>query len=269
MTGRAPAPRCQVSTVPLVRTARPMESAVLRRGAGLLALAAAVMLSACASNKIDSAPAPAGSRRTAARAAAAARAEQDRKIARLELALLEKDAQVVELQSQLDKAREEVVRGMAKLQSMASRAEAASGMAEAEVALQPLRSGSGQANTPEVTQANRLLREASAEFDQENYGGALYLANQAKTLAAAGTGRLSAGERGSDRPGERPFAVPIPLKAVGSGNVREAPGTSSPLAFAVEEGDELTGYSYVEDWIRISDDMGRGGWIFRKLVSRQ
>ena len=138
-------------------------------------------------------------------------------MSRLELALLEKTAQVEELQGQLDEAREEVVRAMAKLQTLASRAEAASGMAEAEVALQPLKARSAQQTAPEATQAARLLREASTEFSQENYGGALYLATQAKALAAAGTGRLSARDRSADRPGEKPFAVPVPLKAIGSG----------------------------------------------------
>ena len=233
--------------------------------AGLLFLGAGL---GCAGKQSDSAPVPASSRRTA-RAQAIARAEQDRRLSRLELTLLEKNAQVEELQARLDEAREEVVRAMAKLQTLASRAEAASGMAEAEVALQPLRARSAQQTAPEAAQASRLLREASAEFTQENYGGALYLANQAKALAAAGTGRLSSRERTSDRPGEKPFAVPIPLKAVGSGNVREAPGTASAISFAVEGGDSLTGYSYVEDWVRISDEMGRGGWIFRKLISRR
>ena len=235
--------------------------------AGLL-LALGLPLGGCAGNRADTGPAPAAARRQA-RAAAAARAEQDRRIARLELVLLERNAQVEELQARLDEAREAVVRAMAKLQTLASRAEAASGMAEAEVALQPLRHRSGMQSTPEAAQASRLLREASAEFNQENYGGALYLANQAKALAAAGTGRLSARERTSDRPGEKPFAIPIPLRAVGSGNVREGPATSAPIAFAVEGGDSLTGYSYVENWVRISDEMGRGGWIYRKLISRR
>jgi hypothetical protein len=233
----------------------------------LLSVSPAV--SGCAGKQVETAPPPTTAARRQARATAAARAEQDRKLARLELTLLEKNAQVEELQARLDQAREEVVRAMAKLQTLASRAEAASGMAEAEVALQPLRGRSTQQMAPEAGQANRLLREASSEFNQENYGGALYLANQAKALAAAGTGRLSSREHSADRPGEMSFAVPIPLKAVGSGNVREAPGTSAPIAFAVEGGDSLTGYSYLEDWVRISDEMGRGGWIYRKLISRR
>jgi hypothetical protein len=235
---------------------------------GVLLLVLSLPLNGCAGKPAETAPAPSAQRR-AARVQAAVRAEQDRRISRLELALLEKTAQVEELQARLDEAREEVVRAMAKLQTLASRAEAASGMAEAEVALQPLRARSSQQNAPEAAQAVRLLREAGAEFNQENYGGALYLSTQAKALAAAGTGRLSARERASDRPGEKPFAVPVPLRALGSGNVREAPGTTAPVAFAVEGGDSLTGYSYVEDWVRISDEMGRGGWIFRKLIVRR
>jgi len=244
-----------------------------RRANGHLAstgvLILGLLLSGCAGKSAATTPAPATASRRTVQVQQAVKAEQDRRLSRLELALLEKTAQVEELQAQLDEAREEVVRAMAKLQTLASRAEAASGIAEAEVALQPLKARTAQQAAPEATQATRLLREASTEFSQENYGGALYLATQAKALAAAGTGRLSARDRSADRPGEKPFAVPVPLKAIGSGNVREAPGTTAPVAFAVEGGDSLTGYSYLEDWVRISDDMGRGGWIFRKLIVRR
>jgi hypothetical protein len=248
---------------------RPRPCTALGHLACLVFLGVSPSFWGCAAKQAETAPLPTTAARRQARAAAAARAEQDRRLARLELTLLEKNAQVEELQSKLDQAREEVVRAMAKLQTLASRAEAASGIAEAEVALQPLRGRSTQQTAPEAAQASRLLREASSEFNQENYGGALYLANQAKALAATGTGRLSSREHSADRPGEMSFAVPIPLKAVGSGNVREAPRTAAPIAFAVEGGDSLTGYSYLEDWVRISDEMGRGGWIYRKLISRR
>jgi uncharacterized coiled-coil protein SlyX len=197
------------------------------------------------------------------------RADLEKRIARLELSLLDREAQVEELQSRLEETRQEVVRAMAKLQTLASRAEAASAIAEAEVALQPLKAPPGQITPPEATQASRLLRESSSEFDKENYGGALYLANQAKILAGTARGRLSAGDRGSQRLGETAFALPIRLEAVGRGNVRAGPGTGSRIEFAVEPGDSLIGYSYVDEWIRIGNDQGRSGWIFRSLVTRQ
>ena len=53
------------------------------------------------------------------------------------------------------------------------------------------------------------------------------------------------------------------------GNVREGPGTNFDVAFAVDAGNALTGYSYLDDWVRVSDDSGRSGWIFRSLVTRR
>ena len=232
--------------------------------AGFLILSTAVVVAACAPKKPDT-PSPA----TRQRAAGPSRADLEKRMARLELSLMDKDAQVEELQARLEETRQEVVRAMAKLQTLASRAEAASAIAEAEVALQPLKASQSQAAAPEATQASRLLRESSSEFDKENYGGALYLANQAKTLAGTARGRLSAGERGTQRAGETAFALPIRLQAAGRGNVRAGPGTASRIEFAVEPGDTLIGYSYVDEWIRIGDEAGRSGWIFRSLVARR
>jgi uncharacterized coiled-coil protein SlyX len=195
--------------------------------------------------------------------------EQDRRVARLELRLLEKEAQVDELQSRLDDTRGEVVRTMAKLQTVASRAEAASGMAEAEVALQSLKSSAGQLQPSETAQVTTLVQQSSAEFTKANYGGALYLANQAKTLASAYRGRTAGGTPGASRPGETSFALPIRLKAASRGNVRQGPGTNFAVAFAAEAGSALTGYSYLDEWIRVADESGRSGWIFRTLVVRR
>src|SRR6266487_319102 len=100
----------------------------------------------------------------------------EQRAARLELKALEQEAQVDELQSRLDDARREVVRAMAKLQSLATRAEAASGMAD----------GNNAAAAPEYSQGGRLLQLATAEFDQQNYARGRYLATEAKNAAAAG-----------------------------------------------------------------------------------
>jgi SH3 domain-containing protein len=187
----------------------------------------------------------------------------------MELRVIEKEAQVEELQTRLEDTRDEVVRTMAKLETAASRAEAASGMAEAEVALQSLRTSASGQQIPEIPQAQRLVQQSSGEFNKQNFGGALYLAQQAKTIAAAGRSRLAGGNRaGSARPGETPFALPIRLKVESRGNVREGPGTNYDVAFEVQRGAILTGYSYADEWVRVSDDAGRSGWIFRPLIGR-
>lgn len=192
--------------------------------------------------------------------------ELERRVAELELRLLEKEAHVEDLQARLADTRTEVVRTMAKLQTVASRAEAASGMAEAEIALQSLKANGGSSR--DVAQVTDLVKQSSTEFNKQNYGGALYLAGQAKSLASGSRGRLG-GVAGSSRPGETAFAAPVRLKLTGRGNVREGPGTNFGVAFSLDGGAGLVGHSYVDEWIRVTDDSGRNGWVFRSLVTRR
>src|SRR5216110_541524 len=195
----------------------------------------------------------------------------EQRTARLELKVLEQGAQVDELQSRLDDARREVVRAMAKLQSLATRAEAASGMAEAEIALQALRTANGNnaPASPEYDQGSHLLQLATAEFDQQNYAGALYLATEAKNAAAAGQGRVGSDDRQTTRKGEVPFALPLRLQTTGRANVREGPGAGFKVLFTLDAGAELTAYSYVDQWVRVKDDSNRPGWIHQTLIDRR
>lgn len=239
----------------------------------LLLFIAAVVTAACAST-----PAPAPSQAPGPAAAAPATRvvretvtvkdpELERRLSRAELRVMEKEAQVAELQTRLEDARDEVVRTMAKLQTLASRAEAASAMAEADVALQSLRTAEGSRQLPELGQVTRFVQQSTAEFTKQNYGGALYLADQAKMTAVAARARLAGAAR-SLRPGETQFAVPVRFKVASRGNVREGPGTSFSVVHAVEAGNQLTGFSYTDDWVRVTDDAGKTGWIFRPLLTK-
>jgi uncharacterized coiled-coil protein SlyX len=209
----------------------------------------------------------AGASTAAVRAVPARDPASEQRAARLELRLLERDAQLEELDARLDEARQEVVRAMAKLQTIASRAEAASAMAEAEIAVQSLRAAGG-APAPDLVQASALLQQGGAEFAKQNYGGAAYLANQARRMAGAGKSRLGGG-RAPLRPGEVSFAVPLRLQAVARGNVRDGPGPTYKVLFTVVPGAALLGYSYVEPWVHVADESGRGGWMFLSLVGRR
>jgi Bacterial SH3 domain len=190
----------------------------------------------------------------------------EQRTARLELTLLEKEAQLEEMQARLDDARREVVRAMAKLQSLATRAEAASGMAEAEIALQALRSSLDETPSSEAVQAAELLQLASGEFDKQNYAGALYLATQAKNAASSGQGRLGSGDRGTPRAGEIPFALPLRIETTSRANVREGPGAAARVLFTLEQGTPLIAYSYLDQWVRIRDGTDRAGWIHQGLI---
>ena len=217
-------------------------------------------------------PAHPSQSRTAAQPVVVRDTALEQRAGRLELKTLEQEAQIEELQDRLDDARREVVRAMAKLQSLATRAEAASGMAEAEIALEALRSangsGGGSSASPELTQGTQLLQLATAEFDKQNYAGALYLATQAKNAAAAGQGRVTS-ERGTPRTGEIPFALPLHLQTTGRANVREGPGANFRVSYTLDAGAALTAYAYVDQWVRVADGSERPGWIHQGLIGRR
>jgi len=231
-------------------------------------LATVALLAACSPSKKPTTTTTPGRTRVVRDTVEVRDPDLERRAARTELRLMEKETQVDELERRLEDARDEVVRTMAKLQTITSRAEAASTMAEADVALQALRTSAAGQQLPEIAQATKLVSQSNTEFEKQNFGGALYLANQAKAIAAVGRQRAASNRGTVARPGETQFALPIRLKVASRGNVREGPGTNYSVAFSVESGNGLTGYSYLDEWVRVADDQGRSGWIFRTLLTR-
>jgi uncharacterized coiled-coil protein SlyX len=195
--------------------------------------------------------------------------EAEQRVSRLELRLMEREAQVEDLQVRLDEARREVVRSMAKVQTLATRAEAASGMAEAEIALRTLRRSAGGQAAPELAKVTKLLEDATKEFNIQNYGGALWLANQAKATAGVGRSRFANGDPAAARPGEVMFAVPLHVQTLSRSKMREGPGTTYRALTTLEPGTSLVGFSYVDQWMRVQDDSGRTGWVFWNLVQKR
>ncbi len=188
-------------------------------------------------------------------------------LARLKLLLLEKDYQIKVLTKKLDEAILEVVRTMSKLRSLESKAEAASTLAEAEIALKLLKNeAAGKGKDLNVTQAEQMLKLGSQEFKKENYGGAVYLTTQAKGLIKGEQARSISHENMPKVEGEVLFGVPLPLRAVTKSNVREGPGLEHKVVAAIEEGTILTGQSYKGPWVRVKTEDGRLGWIFYDLV---
>jgi len=192
--------------------------------------------------------------------------ELEEKLAGFQLQLLEQDAQVKEINRKLDEATLEVVRAKAKLQSLESKAEAASTLAEGEIAMKALKSKAAGLKNQGLVQAEALLNASNQELKKENYGGALYLAAQAKTVIKEQQERLKGQEENSKLEGEVSFAIPLQLRVVSSANLRKGPGLDNPVVLMLQEGQALVGYSYRGLWVRIKTEDGHGGWIHYSLV---
>lgn len=189
--------------------------------------------------------------------------------ARLRTQLMDRDAQIAVLEDQLGQATEEAVRTMAKLRTLATRAEAASALAEAEIAIEALRSESGGVSSATVARAADLLAQSTAEFETENYGGSVYLSTDAKIIARAAHAGNTEGMAGALLANEEPFRLPIEMETVKRSNVRKGPSLRHGVLFTLDPNTALVGYSYTDQWVRISSADGRNGWIFHDLVRRR
>lgn len=195
---------------------------------------------------------------------------------RAELRLLEKEAQIEELQRRFDEQQQlldatinEVVRAKAKLRSVESKAEAASEIAEAEIALNALGDLSRGADSPEHHKGMELLDRSGDEFEKENFGGSIYLTSQAKAIIRQGQMRLRGREQLDTVAGEVAFGSPLLLQVTSRSNVRDGPGLEFRVSTTIERGTSVIGYSYIESWVRVKLEDGSNGWIHQSLVSKR
>lgn len=198
-------------------------------------------------------------------------------ISKAKIELLEKAALIRQLDSQLagrqqmiDEAVVEVVRAKAKLRSIESRAEAASTMAEAEIALKSLKGrdfseSSGEASG-QFDKAESMLKMSAGEFRRENYGGALYLAGQAKAQIKAIKVSFKQQENGELITGEVLFRPPLPLILIKRSNLRTVPDLGSDVLQVLEKGTPVIGYSHKDEWVRIQMEDGPSGWVHQSLI---
>ena len=206
--------------------------------------------------------------------------QRDASLAKLQLQLLERDAQIKQLedrlnsqQEMLDEAVQEVVRAKAKLRSLETKAEAASEMAEAEIAIKALQTQlADQTQNQELVNAQKLLKMSAQEFKKENYGGAVYLTTQAKghiraaQIQLGGRGKVASIKRLPPVEGEVFFTLPLPLQVLKTSNLREKADLESRVITTLERGTPLIGYSYKGQWVRVTSEDGNNGWIYQTLI---
>lgn len=199
-----------------------------------------------------------------------------REVVALNMKVLEYEAAIFDLQDRfsilqqrLDAAIIEVVRTKARLRSFESKAEAASTIAEAEIAVNALKKGLASSDAgvkEEVGTAEYLLKMSVREFNGRNYGGALYLANQSKGQVRTFELRRRGGAEKARVQDEKRFAMPLHLKVLANSNLRNGPGLENDVVGKLDKDALVTGLAYSGRWVRVKTAQGVTGWLFHPLV---
>ena len=194
--------------------------------------------------------------------------DQSQEIIRLRQELATRETELRDLRSsQRDQGRviqestREVTRAKAKLRRLATQADAASYIAEVEVALAGQRSPPANA-APLLALAQALLDSTAVPFAQADYATAMDRAAQAEQLVAvvADSGAPSSPSR-SRAPSEILLQVTIPLRSAVDTRLRREPQAKAPVVTAVKKDSALLAHAYKGSWMRVETEDGQVGWI--------
>ncbi len=199
--------------------------------------------------------------------------EQNREVTRLRQELAARDAELRDLRAQhrdqikaLQESNRRAVRAKVKLRRLASQANAASYMAEVEVALETLRSSPDAASRASlIALPQAMLESADIAFTQGDYGGAMDRAGQAEQMIAM-LAEAPARVASAHAPAEVPFEVAIPLRVKVDSRLRRQPRSNAPILGIVRQASPVVALAYKGHWVRIRVGDGRSGWIHQTLL---
>jgi Bacterial SH3 domain len=195
--------------------------------------------------------------------------EQPYEIARLRQDLANREAELRDLRSNqrdqvkvLQESTREVARAKVKLRRLATQADAASYIAEVEVAMESLRSSLGtKATVPLMVLAQVILESTAAPFAQGDYGVAMDRAAQAEQLIAVMADNQGRPRSRPRAPGQVLLQVAIPLSVTVESNLRAQPLGKAPVVGALKKDTPLIAHAYKGSWLRVETEDGRTGWI--------
>lgn len=197
--------------------------------------------------------------------------EQQREIARLQQLLADKDSEISRLRThqeartrELEETTAQAARAEVKLRRFTTEADAASRLAEVEVALETLRSRPEAGDSPVQALAQQLLDQASAAFRQGEHGETVNLAAQARQLVDMLLAREASA--GGDAAPEAAFTVAIPLRIKTDTRLRARPGTHSDILEVLPAATPVTALGHHGLWLQVQTPGQNTGWVSSDLV---
>lgn len=166
------------------------------------------------------------------------------------------------------KALEETTRraagARARLRSLATRAVAASYIADVEVSMATAGLASGdESKRAQLALAQKILDSSTGPFAKGDYDAAIDLASQAaETLAktAQPTTAKTCANRALHFVGATPLRVKI------DSNLRDGPSRKAAIRRVLSAGTPVMGQARCGAWLRVEIAEGRSGWVHRSLL---
>ena len=192
-------------------------------------------------------------------------------ISTLQQQLAAKDAEITRLQAQQqarEREREETTvqaaRAEVKLRRFATEADAASRLAEVEVALETLQARPGAGDRPLQALIRPLADMAEDSFKQGEFNAAVERSTQARQLIDMLLANDAASDQGAAP--ESAFKVAVPLRIKVDTRLRSQPDTRAAVLGVLPATTPVTALGYHGLWLQVQTPDGDTGWISSELV---
>jgi hypothetical protein len=202
-------------------------------------------------------------------------ADSTAEIAGLRRDLASRDAELRDLRAQqrdqaraLQETTRQATRAKVKLRRLASQADAASYVAEVEVALEVARTLPGAGSrAPLLALAQEILESSAASFAQGDYGAAMDFAARAEELVAIAASAPAGPASGSRATATVSFDETVRLRVRRASHLRRQPRAGAPSIAVLPAGTRLVARAYRDGWLKVETENGRSGWMFQSVVA--
>lgn len=194
-------------------------------------------------------------------------------IARLRQLLAEKELLIRSQQAQQREQTEvlqasslQASRAQLKLSRLATQPEAASALAEVEVAMAAMHPSDAAAPEDDLLlQAQSFLAAANAAYTNNDFATSMQRATQAAEIIDMVKARHSRKASGTPRVTVA-FQTGIPLRTLTDCNLRQLPRGNAKILGILKKDAALTALAYRGNWLRIQSEDGRRGWVLGTLL---
>jgi hypothetical protein len=184
--------------------------------------------------------------------------------AKLQIKLLEKDAEINRLTSVQQTLDRESVRKKVKKHSPKNKAEAVALLAETETDINTAKELIGNtADQQAFSRLDQLMAEGKAEIEQGNFDKAYSLATEALELAQ--TMQLKRAVKLKKAPISK-FLPSMPMQVSKKSKIRKHPDIHAQILQILEPGTIVTATGYQGHWVKVTVKDQEPGWIYYSLL---
>ena len=195
--------------------------------------------------------------------------ESDRQrsmIAELQLALLEKHAEMSILSKKNDTLVNDFVRNTKQIQKSGTRVETVRMLAETAAIIDSVKAYDKNLEWSQaIEKAEQYLVDGQVELNNGNIDGASYLANQAIEIIQVCDLDPESTKKQKTKT-EFEFSPPLQMEVLKNANVRTEPSLESGVLYLAAAGTFVRAVGYSSEWVKISMKDGRHGWIYYSLL---